>query len=334
MKDLEAAIPLVEQAKSALDSIKKDDFRTAKSWSNPPGGVPEVFAATIYLLAGYFNDAIEIDKNKKPKDVSWKSALKLMKSPEEFLAKLLSFKDVVDANQVPAINVNAVKNQYLTNPQFTPEAMATKSGAAKGVCSWVINIVKYYDVIQDVEPKRKALKEATEQLEEATIKLNEVEEIVRKLNEELSKLTAEFDKAIAEKNAAISEAERCARRLNLAQRLVTALSSENERWGKSIVLLDEQLKLIVGDVLVASSFVSYSGPFNKKFRNIMINQNFMKFMKDHTIPMSPDPNPIKILTDESTIALWNKQKLPSDSVSIENGTILTNSARYPLMIDP
>lgn len=60
----------------------------------------------------------------------------------------------------------------------------------------------------------------------------------------------------------------------------------------------------------------------------------MKFMKEHTIPMSPDPNPIKILTDESTIALWNKQKLPSDSVSIENGTILTNSARYPLMIDP
>lgn len=40
--------------------------------------------------------------------------------------------------------------------------MATKSGAAKGICSWVVNIVKYYDVIQDVEPKRKALKEATE----------------------------------------------------------------------------------------------------------------------------------------------------------------------------
>lgn len=109
--------------------------------------MPEVFSATIYLLAGYFNDAIDIDKNKKPKDVSWKSALKMMKSPEEFLEKLLTFKNIVDANQVPASNVNAVKNLYLTMPQFTPEAMASKSGAAKGVCSWVINIVKYYDVI-------------------------------------------------------------------------------------------------------------------------------------------------------------------------------------------
>lgn len=60
----------------------------------------------------------------------------------------------------------------------------------------------------------------------------------------------------------------------------------------------------------------------------------MKFIKDNNIPASPDPNPLKILTDESTIALWNKQFLPSDQVSIENGTILTNSERYPLIIDP
>lgn len=45
-------------------------------------------------------------------------------------------------------------------------------------------------------------------------------------------------------------------------------------------------------------------------------------------------DPVKLLTDESTAAKWNKQTLPSDKVSIENGTILTNSERYPLIIDP
>jgi len=40
------------------------------------------------------------------------------------------------------------------------------------------------------------------------------------------------------------------------------------------------------------------------------------------------------MTDEASIANWNKQGLPSDNVSTENGTILTNSERYPLMIDP
>ena len=52
--------------------------------------------------------------------------------------------------------------------------MGNKSKAAEGLCSWVINIVKYYDVIQDIDPKRKALKEAEEQLAEANEKLEKV----------------------------------------------------------------------------------------------------------------------------------------------------------------
>lgn len=55
--------------------------------------------------------------------------------------------------------------------------------------------------------------------------------MVKELNDSLSKLVAEFDKAIAEKNAALAEADRYKTRLSLANRLVTALGSENERWG-------------------------------------------------------------------------------------------------------
>lgn len=50
--------------------------------------------------------------------------------------------------------------------------------------------------------------------------------------------------------------------------------------------------------------------------------------------MSSELSPVKLLTDDSTIAMWNKQNLPTDSVSVENATILTNSDRFPLMIDP
>jgi dynein heavy chain len=40
------------------------------------------------------------------------------------------------------------------------------------------------------------------------------------------------------------------------------------------------------------------------------------------------------MTSDALAAEWNQQNLPSDNVSIENGTILSNSERYPLMIDP
>lgn len=76
---------------------------------------------------------------------------------------------------------------------------------------------------------------------------------------------------------------------------------------------------------MASAFVSYAGPFNKSFRDLMIKEDFGKYFAQHKIPMSPITDPVKLLTDESTAAKWNKQSLPSDKVSIENGTILTNS---------
>ena len=34
------------------------------------------------------------------------------------------------------------------------------------------------------------------------------------------------------------------------------------------------------------------------------------------------------------IAGWNNEGLPSDSISMENATILTDSLKWPLMIDP
>lgn len=65
--------------------------------------------------------------------------------------------------------------------------------------------------------------------------MNEVEAIVKELNESLNKLVTEYNKAIADKNAALAEADRCKTRLSLANRLVTALGSENERWGQAII---------------------------------------------------------------------------------------------------
>jgi dynein heavy chain len=108
-----------------------------------------------------------------------------------------------------------------------------------------------------------------------------------------------------EKNAAEAEANRCARRLDLAQRLVNALGSESVRWSSAIIELGEKLDVIIGDVLLASAFVSYVGPFNKKFREIIINNKFIDFFRRNRIPMSGDTNPLSILTDEATIASWN-----------------------------
>lgn len=85
---------------------------------------------------------------------------------------------------------------------------------------------------------------------------------------------------------------------------------------------------------MASAFVSYVGPFNKRYRDMILLERFVPFFKKNSIPMSSNPNPLLVLTDEATIAGWNNFGLPPDRVSTENGAILTSSERYSLIIDP
>jgi dynein heavy chain len=67
---------------------------------------------------------------------------------------------------------------------------------------------------------------------------------------------------------------------------------------------------------------------------MIIFENFVEFFTQNNIPMSPNSNPMNILTDEAVVAGWVTHGLPPDLVSTENGAILTNSARYSLIIDP
>ena len=53
-----------------------------------------------------------------------------------------------------------------------------------------------------------------------------------------------------------------------------------------------------------------------------------------SVPMTEDLDPLSLLTDDATVALWNNEGLPSDRMSTENATILTSAERWPLMIDP
>lgn len=60
---------------------------------------------------------------------------------------------------------------YLKDSEFEPDFIRSKSAAAAGLCAWVINIIKFYEVFCDVEPKRKALAQANADLASAQEKL-------------------------------------------------------------------------------------------------------------------------------------------------------------------
>jgi dynein heavy chain len=86
------------------------------------------------------------------------------------------------------------------------------------------------------------------------------------LEEALAKLTAEYETAMAAKQKCQEEADRTAYTINLANRLVNGLASENIRWRDSVAGFRKAEETTPGDVLLITAFVSYVGCFTKGYR--------------------------------------------------------------------
>merc|ERR1712159_228356 len=214
--------------------------------------------------------------------------------------------------------------------------MGKKSGAAAGLCSWVINIVIFYRVYCDVEPKRLALQEAMDQQAAAESKLSVIRQKLAELDATLKELTDKYESAIGAKLKCQQEAEATELTINLANRLVGGLTSENERWGLAVQQMKEQEKFMPGDCLLLCGFISYSGYFSRTYRHDFLMPSWRDFMAkcDTIIPMTEGMDVISLVTDEAIVAGWCNEDLPSDRMSAENATILTNCERWPLMVDP
>ena len=319
-KEMAAAEPVIQAAIEALNSLDKKSLTELKALASPPAGVDEVTAGVMVLMGG----------GKIPKDLSWGAAKKLMGNIDQFLNSLVSF----DKDNTPVIACEWIEKNLFSKEAFNVATMKSKSSAAAGMCGWVINVVKYYRIYEVVEPKRQLLAEANAKLDAANTKLTEVRAHVAGLEAKLAELNAQFEQATQEKNDAIAAAEKTQRKADMATRLVNGLADENVRWTESVKSFDQQEAQFVGDVLVAAAFVSYIGAFNAKYRNALVNDLWIPDMMERKIPMTEGITPLQMLTDDAEVAVWNGQGLPTDSVSVQNGAIIANCKRWPLLIDP
>lgn len=226
--------------------------------------------------------------------------------------------------------------EYMKDPEFKPEKVLSKSFAAAGLCAWVINIIKFYDVYVVVEPKRQALLQANSELSTAQERLKALNNQIASLEEQLAVLTAEFQEASNAKLKCQAEADTTKKTIDVANRLVNGLASENIRWRDSVANYRKQLVTLPGDILMVTAFISYMGCFTRMYRIDLLKKYWEPFLKKlvPAIPVTPDLDPMKLLTDDAQIAQWNNEGLPNDRMSSENATVLTNSERWPLMIDP
>ena len=311
---LEEAIPALEEAAAALNNLKKEDITEIRYFANPHILVQQVCECVV-ILRGF-------------KDVSWKGAKAMMADPR-FLASLIEFdKDGITDRQVRSVL------SYMKNEKFNPDEVMQISTAGAGLLKWVYAMINYNSVAKEVNPKRQKVNEAEKSLRMATKELTKIKQEVGKLNEQLQELSSQFEEKTAEQQQLKEKADTMERRLEAASRLIAGLGSERSRWTSEMAELDSSREKLIGDCLLAGSFLSYLGAFNYEYRASLVYELWQDDIKEKSLPCSQPFRLEDILTSEVETTQWASEGLPGDELSIQNGILTTRSSRFPLCIDP
>lgn len=199
---------------------------------------------------------------------------------------------------------------------------------------WARAMETYGTIYRTVLPKKEKLRSAQEQLEKKQATLRDSKEKLGEIQDKLQKLKTQYEDKLELKEKLRKESEDTEIKLKRAEQLVSGLSGERVRWEESIKRYDASLILLPGDCLISSAFLSYAGPFDSIYRQNLLENVWPKTMELLQIPFANTGKPEAFLVKSIDVQNWSVQGLPSDAFSVQNGALVTQSSRWPLMIDP
>merc|ERR1719473_2136298 len=335
--DLAKAQPFVDEAETAINSIKPAHINEIKKLANPSDIIKLVFDGVLILFNNALNpihpETLVIAKQEVPFfETSFKPHSQMMMGDTQFL------KHVQDFGNGPKDQINEETIEfllpYIELEDFTPAVAKGASMAAEGLCTWVRAMKYYHEASKIVKPKLEALAIAEGQLAAANKALAEAEGRLQACKEKVAELQAMFEAQMAEKKRIEGGANALARKMQQASDLIGGLAGERVRWTEDSNNFADIKRRLVGDCAVACAFVSYCGPFNQDYRKLCIVEKFTGDCKRRKVPVTENLDVIDFLVDQGTIGDWNIEGLPTDGLSIQNGILVTKSSRYPLLIDP
>ncbi|KAH0814233.1 hypothetical protein GEV33_008564 [Tenebrio molitor] len=325
--DLAQAIPILEDAISALNTLKPTDITLVKSMKNPPDAIKLVMAA-VCVIKDVKPDRIP-DPSTGRKTIDYWGPSKRILGDMNFLQTL---KDFDKDNIKPEIMVK-IRKDYLPHKDFKPHTVAKASSAAEGLCKWIIAMDMYDKVAKEVAPKKEKLEKAEREYGTTMAILNEKKEQVSRIEQKLADLNELLKEATRKQQKLQRDVDICKKKLNRAQKLIGGLSEEKSRWTNAVDQLEKQYDRLAGDILLSTAVIAYLGPFRADNRHKTLSE-WLSSVSQNGIPFKEKYDFVEAFEKDLDFDKWHLNGLPTDRFFIENGIIGTMSKRWSLYIDP
>jgi dynein heavy chain len=153
---LDEALPMLEEATKVLKELKKDDLFFLNSINTPTANVIKVMELSCYMFQ-YKPTKANIGKvTNDTLGYFHLSKQNLLSNPNNFIKMMIEY----DKEHIEPSVVKNVK-KIIEDPSFALDAIKNSSEALLGICKWAMAMVKYYELLKIVNPKREKVKEMT-----------------------------------------------------------------------------------------------------------------------------------------------------------------------------
>jgi dynein heavy chain len=194
-------------------------------------------------------------------------------------------------------------NPILNDPSFDAQSIKNASTALLGIYKWAVAMMKYYELLKIVNPKREQVKTMTEKLKVVQAELDKKRKQLAQVAAKLAELEAQMNALMTEKESLEKRIADASVKLDRANKIIEGLSGEKQRWTETVAFLSDQYDLLIGNCLVAAGMVAYSGSFTAYYRNKMEDE-WCKYIAKIGIKITSGMKMQTLLQDPVTTKTW------------------------------
>lgn len=266
-EEMAAAIPIINDAKSALSKIKKNDVGEVAKMGSPFPILLLCFDCAAIIMGHPVKDFKWCKLSLGKEDVwavedSWALTQIKVKKVADYCKELLCL-DTGDDQYTSEEFMNQVTDEvvellwpYANTKNFNEKVAGGASGAGVGLCLFVGAAINYRKITKKVAPLKMAVKEKDIQLANAMISLDRSSKELAAANLEMSTMEALRKKKNDEADAMNKELMAIKRKGQKAENLIGSLSGEKVRWEALKAGFITKKKQLMGDVGCSCAFVS------------------------------------------------------------------------------